>query len=100
MLFQRFLVRFDKMISKAFNLEEWRIGEEKGNYECIYLIDVGPTIGVVDADGNIRSMMGYWSVSHKYDGQKLLERIPVRKDLQPEERLATRQEINQYRYQG
>lgn len=96
MFFQRVLAWFDKIISEVFWLQAWGTGDEKSNHNWIYLVDVGRTIGVVGVDGKIRTMIGYWSVHHYYDGKKFLKRIPVRKDLKAGERLATRKEIVQH----
>jgi len=96
MLFQRILALWDKAISGLFGLQEIGTGDQKGRNRWIYLIDIGHTIGVVGVDGSIRIMSSYWSVNHHRDGKKLLQRIPVRKDLKDGERLATEEELATY----
>ena len=89
----------DKIFSKLFRLQAWGTGDDLHRHEWIHFVDVGPTIGIAGADGKIRTMMGYWSVRHYYDGAKLLKRIPVRKDLKEGERRATAEEVRLYQAQ-
>lgn len=93
MYFQRHLASLDKLVSKIFWLQSWGSGDENNENQWIHFVDVGRTIGVVGVDGEIHTLMGYWSVRHYYNGKKLLKRIPVRRDLKPGERLATSEEI-------
>lgn len=93
MYLQRILASLDKLVSEIFWLQSWGTGDENNKNQWIYFVDVGRTIGVVGVDGKIHTLMGYWSVRHYYDGKKLLNRIPVRKDLKPGERLAIPEEI-------
>ena len=96
MLFQRILALWDKVISEIFRLQAWGTGDERGENQWTYLVDVGRPIGVVGVDGKVHTLMSYWSVHHYYDGKKLLKRIPVRKDLRDDERLATPDEISRH----
>lgn len=96
MRLQRLLAALDKKISKLFSLQSFGHGNEKGIHQWIYFMNVGPTIGVVGVDGKLHTVMSYYSVRHYVNGKKLQKRIPVRKDLKEGERLATREEIEQY----
>ena len=64
----------------------------------IYYIGIGrgPTIGIVGVDGQIHTLIGYWSVRHYLEEGRVVRRVPVRKDLKKGERLATRGEIVAY----
>jgi len=95
--FQHILASWDKAISDLFHLQSWRTGNTNSDHQWTYFVDFGPTICIVGTDGKIHTMMSYWSVHHYYDRNRLLKRISVRKDLKDGERLATPDEIAQYR---
>ncbi|HEY4523798.1 MAG TPA: hypothetical protein VJK04_02925 [Candidatus Paceibacterota bacterium] len=96
MLRQRILAWFDEVISSLFNMSSLGSGNDQGGHIWTYFFDIGPRIGIVGNDSKIHTVTGYFSVQHYYNGDKLLKRIPVRKDLASGERLATSEEIRQH----
>ena len=93
MVIQKFLSLCDRVISSAFSLEVWGTGDEKGTYRWTHFGKFGRSVGVVGTDGEIRTLMGFWAVSHHLEKGKLTKRVFVRKDLREGERLATEEEI-------
>ncbi len=91
--FRSLLGKMDEAISDALRLSSWGDTADPQHERWIFYVDRGRTIGIVGTDGRIHTLMGYHSVRHYYEGDRLVRRIPVRKDLKPGERLATWPEL-------
>ncbi len=101
MLFQRIFALFDKIVTRVFSMSSSYFGsqdEEGYGKGCwSYFCHFGRRICIIGIDGKIHTLTGYWAVHHYVirdsKGERLLRRIPARKDLKNGERLATGKEV-------
>jgi len=96
MRLQKIIAWFDGLVSDIFGFSWSRMGNFESLSDAYYFSGFGPRLGIVGADGKIHTIMGYWTVKHSYDGEKLLKRILLRKSLQKGERFATQIEIQSH----
>lgn len=96
LFFLRILASCERTISRWFRIS--RNGEgttDGGAYigKWTFFSDFGRRIAIVGTNGRVHTLTGYYAVHHYYQKGKLVKRRPVRKNLQPGERLASAQEI-------
>lgn len=95
---ERFLVWMDKSITrlfkKSFDLKICNLSFDSGAREEFYFIDKGKKLGILNENGRIRYIIGYFAVCHEYgtDGRFKRRRV-MRKNLNEGERIISGREL-------